>query len=181
VVATAPQEGDVRLAQLPGISVATQPCDDVHFGEVEIFNAGQWGLVCENPDDGSSLVLAKVICQQLGFPFSSLLDRAPDQFDSVSATPVAVREVRCTGKESRLADCLLPSDGGQSSEEPCQVNLAVICRRFEIEGAICPVPFHVEHVGFWHACRLFDLRGSQQVACASLPFPFGNCSFAWSQ
>ena len=188
---TAPQQGDIRLFNLPGISVGTQPCDDVHFGGVEIFNAGQWGLVCGNPRDGTSLVLAQVICQDLGFPFSSLMDISsrPENFFAPGA--VAVTQVRCTGRETRLMDCLFPigfaangmaSPGDvsgtspvdvlQSSDISCEDDLGVICRRFEIEGVIRQVTKHtftsdVLAVGMRLTCTL-------QVVSAYQAFPHAN-------
>eukprot|EP00892_Ulva_mutabilis_P004969 jgi/Ulvmu1/2844/UM144_0009.1 len=117
----APQQGDVRLRQLEGATGLTQPCDVVHFGGVEIFNEGQWGRVCKNFEADSSIVTAKVVCRQLGFPFSSLMDVGALAFYEADYNYEYVRpeeqlvwatEVRCTGKEESLADCFFPEQFG---------------------------------------------------------------------
>ena len=63
--ASAPEQGDVRLVALPGLNVSTDPCDDVHFGAVEIFNDGRWGRICRSNFNtfASFSVDARVICR----------------------------------------------------------------------------------------------------------------------
>lgn len=72
----APAEGDVRLVPLNGTTAATAPCDDVHFGGVELFREGRWGRICAGrfgqPEEFT--LDAQVICRQLGFPFGSVMD-----------------------------------------------------------------------------------------------------------
>ena len=97
----------------------------MHFGAVEIFNHGQWGRICRSSFNSfaSFIIDARVVCRQLGFPFSNLmdveelrtssgsrvgstvdadtdldyLDLGPDELDLVWAT-----ELQCTGQEERL-------------------------------------------------------------------------------
>ena len=159
---TSPQQGDVRLVQLDGISAITDTCDDVHFGGVELFNDGEWGRVCKSITSESSIVNAKVVCRQLGFQFSSLMgveevSNAAYDYRTSDSIPSIVwaTEVRCTGKEERLADCNFPEEFGNASVRTAdqtpppsarpgvsdgicgQVDeevLGVVCRRFELEG-----------------------------------------------
>eukprot|EP00892_Ulva_mutabilis_P007276 jgi/Ulvmu1/4920/UM202_0005.1 len=158
---TEPQQGDVRLIQLSGINEATQPCDDVHFGGVEIFNDGQWGRICKSRGSETSIVNAKVICRHLGFPFSSLM--GTEEVRTTPAVPVLpgpprlvwAAQVLCTGKEERLDECFFPEDFGNidmrlpDQQSPGDAGVVgvegttcsavdndivgVICRRFEIE------------------------------------------------
>ena len=79
-----PAEGDVRLVPLNGTAVATAPCDDVHFGGVELFREGRWGRICSGRfgDEPEEFTLdAQVVCRQLGFPFGTVLDSA-DMYDA---------------------------------------------------------------------------------------------------
>jgi len=72
-----PAEGDVRLVPLNGTTVATAPCDDVHFGGVELFHEGRWGRICSSPAGGRPedfTLDALVVCRQLGFPFGTVMD-----------------------------------------------------------------------------------------------------------
>ena len=181
--ATTPAQGDVRLAPFPGLNVATQPCDDVHFGAVEFFKDGQWGRICSSTFNrfASFSVDARVVCRQLGFPFSSLMDvdevrsgsggrvgsTIPGyidldylDLDSDELELVWATELQCTGQEERLSDCFFPEDFGNiirdygrdltrpapDSSPPgiqdadCRARdqfiLGVVCRRFDIEGAL---------------------------------------------
>ena len=132
---TAPQQGDIRLTPFPGLNVSTQPCDDVHFGAVEFFNDGQWGRICRSSFNSfaSFIVDARVICRQLGFPFSNLMDveevrsssggrvgstlDAYADIDYLDLDPAELElvwatELQCTGQEERLSDCFFPEDFG---------------------------------------------------------------------
>eukprot|EP00892_Ulva_mutabilis_P004967 jgi/Ulvmu1/2842/UM144_0007.1 len=111
-----------------GTNFTTQPCDDAHFGAVEFFNEGQWGRLCSGFGD-SSPVDAKVICRQLGFPFSSLID--VQEVRSNNGRPfsdygeygepgelVWATDLQCTGKEERLTDCFFPEAFGDNTRPP---------------------------------------------------------------
>lgn len=131
---SAPTQGDVRLATLAG-TVATSPCDDVHFGGVEIFNDGAWGRICFGTFDQfqAFTVDAQVVCRQLGFPFGSLNDvfGAEDvrdftdrgrgvtyedyRLEEKGSSPsklVWATDVVCTGTEERLDECFFPEEFG---------------------------------------------------------------------
>lgn len=70
-------QGDIRLVPLQDFDASTSPCDDIHFGGVEIYNDGQWGRICGKVvgrEPGSLALEAQVACRQLGFPFGGLID-----------------------------------------------------------------------------------------------------------
>ena len=133
--AAAPEQGDVRLAPIPGLNVSTQPCDEVHFGAVEFFNDGRWGRICRSSfnEIATFSVDARVICRQLGFPFSNLIDvqEVRTSFDTIVGSTVDIytnveyldldpeqlelvwaTEVQCTGQEERLSHCFFPENFG---------------------------------------------------------------------
>ena len=67
----------MRLVPLNGTAVPTAPCDDVHFGGVELFREGVWGRICPGRfggDEADFTLDAKVVCRQLGFPFGTVMD-----------------------------------------------------------------------------------------------------------
>eukprot|EP00892_Ulva_mutabilis_P004106 jgi/Ulvmu1/2067/UM121_0008.1 len=160
-----PAEGDVRLVPLINATSESAPCDAVHQGVVQYFSDGVWNLICTStfsrePTTGFDLD-AKVICGQLGFPFSTRFDPASsgdstqDQYDydynffgapapALDDVPVFATRVSCTGKESRLDECFFPErDSSAFAPSPggffgsrCtnfqQSRLAVACRQFPV-------------------------------------------------
>eukprot|EP00892_Ulva_mutabilis_P007858 jgi/Ulvmu1/5444/UM223_0005.1 len=154
---TAPVQGDLRLVNIFGVNSTSGPCDDVHFGGVEIFNQGRWGRICRDNDlffvgSADFTVDAKVMCRQLGFPFSGQYAAGqPSEFDAAIARFVTVEDrspnpeplvwatdVRCTGTETRLEDCFTPQLDGPPPFSNCGDGTSdsgffgVVCRRFEI-------------------------------------------------
>ena len=147
---TAPRRnrrGDVRLIPFPD-TPGSAACDEVHFGAVEVFNAGRWGAVC----DGTALAAA-VVCRQLGFPYGWLYNaeeavgepRGEDYFDADDALPSAfawASDVVCTGAEARLSECGFPESGTRTLEDlpedgalsRCHAALGVVCSRFDLTG-----------------------------------------------
>ena len=135
---TPPAQGDVRLVDIDGINASTAPCDDVHFGGVEIYNDGRWGRICvgnflndyQNIDQFN--VDAVIICRQLGFPFGSVMDLGEVREDirvndnsAYLADPVGAdysgprdlvwaTDVQCTGLEERLDECFFSEMFGTS-------------------------------------------------------------------
>ncbi|XP_045393267.1 neurotrypsin [Lemur catta] len=89
-------------------------------GRVEVFIHGQWGTIC---DDGWSDKDAAVVCRQLGF-------KGPARARGVAyfgegAGPIHVDNVKCTGHERSLADCIKQDIGRHN------------CRHSEDAGVIC--------------------------------------------
>ena len=70
-------------------------------GRVEFCNSNDWGTVCDDSWDNND---ASVVCRQLGFtPQGAMgVHRA---FFGQGTGSILLDEVRCTGTESRLADC----------------------------------------------------------------------------
>ncbi|KAM9699733.1 neurotrypsin [Dama dama] len=89
-------------------------------GRVEVFINGQWGTVC---DDGWTDKDATVICRQLGY-------KGPARARSMAyfgegEGPIHMDNVKCTGNERSLADCVKQDIGDHN------------CRHNEDAGVIC--------------------------------------------
>ena len=134
----------MRLVPLNGTAVPTGPCDDVHFGAVDLFREGVWGRICAGSFGGDAdhfTLDAQVVCRQLGFPFGTLMDgeELPGAYDSgayyssldysdppmiVWATEVWAVAPRCTSDSPlgrhycpvALLTCMLHSRSSASSE-----------------------------------------------------------------
>ena len=178
-----PAEGDVRLVPLVNATSGSAACDAVHRGVVQIFLDGVWGLLCTSSssriqeDTGFDLD-AKVICGQLGFQFGTRFDSGsagrlvvpedvydydysslsmysafPTETQPLDDVPVFATRITCTGKESRVDQCVLPERepsftsfdpapgpgeiGVRAACEQAQgTRLAVACRQFEIQGEL---------------------------------------------
>ncbi|KAH1170203.1 neurotrypsin [Mauremys mutica] len=89
-------------------------------GRVEIFINGQWGTIC---DDGWSDKDAAVVCRQLGYKGSARA-RTMAYFGEGKG-PIHVDNVKCTGNERSLADCIKQDIGTHN------------CRHSEDAGVIC--------------------------------------------
>ncbi|MFT5356797.1 MAG: hypothetical protein ACI9KE_004023, partial [Polyangiales bacterium] len=68
-------------------------------GRLEVFNAGEWGTVC---DDAFATVDATVACQQLGY--TSGTEVGIDVFGQGTGT-IWMDDVQCVGGESTLVSC----------------------------------------------------------------------------
>ena len=68
-------------------------------GRVEIMYQGIWGTIC---DDGWDDNDANVVCRELGYSHGNATRQA--QFGSGTG-PVWLRQVGCTGSESKLSHC----------------------------------------------------------------------------
>ncbi|XP_063166232.1 neurotrypsin isoform X2 [Candoia aspera] len=89
-------------------------------GRVEIYINGQWGTIC---DDGWSDKDAAVVCRQLGYKGSSRA-RTMAYFGEGKG-PIHVDNVKCTGSERSLTDCIKQDIGKHN------------CRHSEDAGVIC--------------------------------------------
>ena len=151
------EQGSVRLRGGFGTL-----CDPLHSGIVEVFNAGEWGAICdgETSRDRAIAPVAEVVCRQLGFVDGTAVDGLTTQPDSVYdylffSSEYEVTEeaqepqgrfwldgVQCQGPEARLVDCDLgagfPAAGGNSAcdEEDAPVRLRVACRQFAVPEAM---------------------------------------------
>ncbi|XP_004401660.1 PREDICTED: neurotrypsin [Odobenus rosmarus divergens] len=89
-------------------------------GRVEVFISGQWGTIC---DDGWTDKDAAVICRQLGYKGPARA-RTMAYFGEGKG-PIHVDNVKCTGNERSLADCIKQDIGRHN------------CRHSEDAGVIC--------------------------------------------
>nr|6H8M_A Chain A, Neurotrypsin [Mus musculus]6H8M_B Chain B, Neurotrypsin [Mus musculus] len=89
-------------------------------GRVEVFVNGQWGTIC---DDGWTDKHAAVICRQLGYKGPARA-RTMAYFGEGKG-PIHMDNVKCTGNEKALADCVKQDIGRHN------------CRHSEDAGVIC--------------------------------------------
>ena len=150
----APSPGAVRLVDLKDTPSGTSPCDEVHFGGVEMFFRDRWGAICGFRDTNFTSE-ATVVCGQLGFPFGSMFnveEVEEDDYGFINSFPdddtipssLSWGSVTCNGTEQRLEECSFSgsSDGTfarvrERRSFPCRSILGVVCHRFELAGAAC--------------------------------------------
>uniref|UniRef100_A0A3Q3Q7P1 Neurotrypsin n=1 Tax=Monopterus albus TaxID=43700 RepID=A0A3Q3Q7P1_MONAL len=89
-------------------------------GRVEIYLFGQWGTVC---DDGWTDRNAEVVCRQLGY--SGVAKARVMAYFGEGTGPIHVDNVKCSGEERSLADCIKQAPGTHN------------CRHSEDAGIIC--------------------------------------------
>ncbi|XP_060102846.1 neurotrypsin [Heteronotia binoei] len=120
---------DVRLSCYPdndshrislGPPIRLMDGENKKEGRVEIFIHGQWGTIC---DDGWSDKDAAVVCRQLGYKGPARA-RTMAYFGEGKG-PIHVDNVKCTGNERSLADCIKQDIGRHN------------CRHSEDAGVIC--------------------------------------------
>nr|Q5G267.1 RecName: Full=Neurotrypsin; AltName: Full=Serine protease 12; Flags: Precursor [Macaca mulatta]AAW57542.1 neurotrypsin [Macaca mulatta] len=120
---------DVSIACYPGseghrlslgFPVRLMDGENKKEGRVEVFINGQWGTIC---DDGWTDKDAAVICRQLGYKGPARA-RTMAYFGEGKG-PIHVDNVKCTGNERSLADCIKQDIGRHN------------CRHSEDAGVIC--------------------------------------------
>ncbi|XP_028833197.1 neurotrypsin isoform X2 [Denticeps clupeoides] len=94
--------------------------ENVREGRVEILVGGQWGTIC---DDGWTDRDAEVVCRELGY--SGLAKARTMAYFGEGEGPIHVDNVKCTGVERSLADCIKQPLGMHN------------CRHSEDAGVIC--------------------------------------------
>ncbi|KFP46079.1 Neurotrypsin, partial [Cathartes aura] len=104
----------------PGPPIRLMDGENKKEGRVEIFINGQWGTIC---DDGWSDKDAAVVCRQLGYKGPARA-RTMAYFGEGKG-PIHVDNVKCTGNERSLADCIKQDIGTHN------------CRHSEDAGVIC--------------------------------------------
>lgn len=106
-----PQEGDVRLKPVIEDGIATDPCDDVHIGVVELYIQGRWGNICGGQID------VGVACRQLGYSFGSSVDLGSirnefqgfyDYFTPFRSELTWARDVRVIAPASCFGQAMVP-------------------------------------------------------------------------
>ena len=114
-------EGSIRLV---GGSAANE-------GRVEVYHRGTWGTVC---DDLWSFNDATVVCRQLGY--SGAIAARGSAYFGRGTGRIYYDDVRCTGRETRLADCSHRGIGVHN------------CGHSEDAGVVCSTTEQSEHRGF---------------------------------
>uniref|UniRef100_A0AAZ3PNU7 Neurotrypsin n=1 Tax=Oncorhynchus tshawytscha TaxID=74940 RepID=A0AAZ3PNU7_ONCTS len=94
--------------------------ESVNEGRVEVYLQGTWGTVC---DDGWTDVNAEVVCRQLGH--SGVAKARVMAYFGEGEGPIHVDNVKCSGEERSLVDCLKQPTGTHN------------CRHSEDAGVIC--------------------------------------------
>eukprot|EP00892_Ulva_mutabilis_P002373 jgi/Ulvmu1/12136/UM084_0063.1 len=146
-------EGSVRL--VGGFGTL---CDPLHTGIVEVFHFGEWGALCFDDRDDDMLV-ADVVCRQLGFPHGTPVDPTEAEVDSTpdyyfgpfgpgsgvteeSQLPQErfwLSAASCRGTEVRLVDCDL-GPGFRTNNRGCRgaagTRFQAACRQFAVSEAL---------------------------------------------
>ncbi|XP_076998559.1 neurotrypsin [Tamandua tetradactyla] len=117
-VACYPGRGGRRFSM--GFPIRLMDGENKKEGRVEVFINGQWGTIC---DDGWSDKNAAVICRQLGYKGPARA-RTMAYFGEGKG-PIHMDNVKCTGIERSLADCIKQDIGRHN------------CRHSEDAGVIC--------------------------------------------
>uniref|UniRef100_A0A665UVH2 Neurotrypsin n=1 Tax=Echeneis naucrates TaxID=173247 RepID=A0A665UVH2_ECHNA len=89
-------------------------------GRVELYLSGHWGTVC---DDGWTDSDAEVVCRQLGY--RGVAKARVMAYFGEGTGPIHVDNVKCSGEERSLADCIKQAPGTHN------------CRHSEDAGVIC--------------------------------------------
>ena len=117
---------------------------------------GIWGTIC---DDGWDDADTTVVCRQLGL-FNGYTTRQ-DQFGS-SSGPVWIRQVNCSGNESKLSYCIHSGTGNIGSCSHVQ-DVAVQCNSY---GKYISTLLHV-HMYTW-AYNYLTESAKLGIGCAKL-------------
>lgn len=165
-------------------AAATSSCDELHFGAVEIFNRGQWGRICTgNSANGlfAFQLVASVACRQLGFPFASLLPLTTDNVATFAASIAWATDVRCTGLEERLDECIFP----EAPDVPASDTGAVVDDLGGYGGSVTPGKLPVQPISgqtctttqaerFAVVCRMFEIEGTAVMSSWHHSFKFNS-------
>ncbi|XP_048116111.1 neurotrypsin [Alosa alosa] len=119
--------------------------ENVYEGRVEILVGSQWGTIC---DDGWTDRDAEVVCRQLGH--SGLAKARTMAYFGEGEGPIHVDNIKCTGVERSLADCIKQPFGMHN------------CRHSEDAGVIC-------NYGQPHEGVLSEVKESAAAVCGLRP------------
>ncbi|XP_061086523.1 deleted in malignant brain tumors 1 protein-like [Conger conger] len=141
--------------------------NDLCSGRVEIYNAGQWGTVC---DDSWDLNDAEVVCRQVG---CGSAQAAPGSAHSGQGSgPIWLDDVRCSGNESSLSECRHSGFGSHDCTHP--EDAAVVCSVRLVGGNdLCSGRVEIYNAGQWGTVcdDSWDLNDAEvvcrQVGCGS--------------
>ncbi|XP_051021519.1 neurotrypsin [Acomys russatus] len=122
-----PDSNGHRLSS--GFPIRLMDGENKKEGRVEVFVNGQWGTIC---DDGWTDKHAAVICRQLGYKGPARA-RTMAYFGEGKG-PIHMDNVKCTGNEKTLADCVKQDIGRHNCRH--SEDAGVICDYFEKKASI---------------------------------------------
>ncbi|KAL1023955.1 hypothetical protein UPYG_G00049520, partial [Umbra pygmaea] len=109
-----------KLTHSPSVPLRLTGGETSREGRVEVYLHGLWGTVC---DDGWTDRDAEVVCRQLGY--SGVAKARMMAYFGEGEGPIHVDNVKCSGEEHSLVDCLKQPTGTHN------------CRHSEDAGVIC--------------------------------------------
>lgn len=125
-----PFNGDIRLVDTFFGKLGK---NIVLYGRIEVFNAGEWGSVCDDLWDEfgtSGLRNPQVACRQLGLyaPGAISVLNFPVSFGTgISEGPIWMDNIECTGSEDRLVDCTFDGFGVSNCQKSEDVGIGCLC------------------------------------------------------
>uniref|UniRef100_A0A9J7X2F3 Si:dkey-21h14.10 n=1 Tax=Cyprinus carpio carpio TaxID=630221 RepID=A0A9J7X2F3_CYPCA len=131
-------------------------------GRVEVYYSGEWGTVC---DDYWDLTNTAVVCRELGCDETSSTMRAA-HFGPGSGK-IWMYNVRCSGSESSIFDCLNTEMGDQDCGH--SEDVGVICSGRLVGGSRCSGRLEIPHGNTWYTvcAAAFDQQDAE-VVCREL-------------
>uniref|UniRef100_A0A8C5RWF5 Serine protease 12 n=1 Tax=Laticauda laticaudata TaxID=8630 RepID=A0A8C5RWF5_LATLA len=157
------------------ISVRLVDGSSIYEGRVEVYHAGQWGTICDDQWDNAD---AEVVCRQLGF--GGVAKSWSQAYFGEGLGPVLLDEVRCTGNELSIEQCLKSSwqehncghkeDAGVSCTPLADGAVRLVAGKSNHEGRL-----EVLYNGQWGTvCDDGWTEWNTQVVCRQLGFKNGK-------
>ncbi|ETE70263.1 Neurotrypsin, partial [Ophiophagus hannah] len=157
------------------ISIRLVDGSSIYEGRVEVYHAGQWGTICDDQWDNAD---AEVVCRQLGF--GGVAKSWSQAYFGEGSGPVLLDEVRCTGNELSIEQCLKSSwqehncghkeDAGVSCTPLADGAVRLVAGKSNHEGRL-----EVLYNGQWGTvCDDGWTEWNTQVVCRQLGFKNGK-------
>ncbi|TSK31506.1 T-cell differentiation antigen CD6 [Bagarius yarrelli] len=136
-------------------------------GRVELWNAGQWGTVC---DDGWDTQDADVVCAQLNCGYAISVNGQGGPY-SQGRGPILIDELNCTGKERSLWECPAVREGHDCGHKE---DAGVVCSEYKalrLTGGLdrCSGRVEIHRNGSWGTvCENCWEKQEASMACNML-------------